>query len=155
MQVSPYFRYTFTPADARTAEQRHPRLMTELGMLSGDIICLQEVGENYISLLSDGLGQRGYTGQFYQKTLGIMEGLATFYNNTMFDCIAVEKISYNEMLADALQEEGIDYPADADDHVFLVMKMKHLETDLIVTVGNIHSGNNLASLTALERKYHF
>ena len=116
--------------------------MAELGMLAGDIICLQEVGEDYISLLSDDLGQRGYTGQFFQKTLGTREGLATFYNNTVFDCIGVEKISYNEMLADALQEEGIDYPVDGGcdrDHVFLVMKMKHLKTDLMVTVGNIHT----------------
>ena len=67
--------------------------MAELGMLAGDIICLQEVGEDYISLLSDDLGQRGYTGQFFQKTLGTREGIATFYNNTVFDCIGVEKIS--------------------------------------------------------------
>ena len=111
-------------------------------MLAGDIICLQEVGEDYMSLLSEDLGKRGYTGQFCQKTLGTKEGLATFYNNTVFDCIAVEKISYNEMLADALEEEGIDCCGDAGydrDHVFLVMKMKHLKTDLTVTVGNIHT----------------
>merc|ERR1712168_539623 len=40
--------YSYTLADARTAEQRHPRLMAELGILAGDIICLQEVGEDYI-----------------------------------------------------------------------------------------------------------
>ena len=143
LHFSPYiFRYSYTPNDARTAKQRHPRLMDELAMLAGDIICLQEVGEDYISLLNDDLGQKGYTGQFFQKTLGTKEGLATFYKNTEFDCTAIEKISYNDMLAEALRDEDLDpvaTPGTMRDHVFLVMKLKHLKTDMTVVVGNIHT----------------
>jgi len=134
--------YSYTPADARTSEQRHPRLMAELGMLAPDILCLQEVGEDYLHLLSSDLGERGYAGQFYQKTLGTREGLVTFYKKTEFDCLAVEKISFNEMLADAVEAEGLERSVAGEcerDQVFLVMRLKHVQTDMVVTVGNIHT----------------
>ena len=70
--------------------------MAELGMLASDIICLQEVGEAYLPLLSLELAERGYAGQFYQKTLGTQEGLATFYRKTEFDCLAFSSRQFEQ-----------------------------------------------------------
>ena len=116
--------------------------MAELGMLAADIICLQEVGEAYLPLLSADLAERGYAGQFYQKTLGTQEGLATFYRKSEFDCLSVEKISFNEMLADVVEVAGLDHAVTAGcerDQVFLVIKLKHLRTDRMLTICNVHT----------------
>ena len=136
------FRYTFTPANCRTSEQRHQRLISEIRILDADIFCFQEVGVNYYSTLSNDLSEMGYNGDFCQKTLGTQEGLAIFYRKSAFECLSVKKLSFNEMLFEALEDVGLDASTSEPcerDHVFLLAKLQHLKSEKTVTVGNIHT----------------
>ena len=83
--TSSYVRYQYTPDTARTALQRHPALVSELEELGGDILCLQEVGLDYEPHLSAELRSRGYTGAFHPKTMGTMEGCATYWRTGQFE----------------------------------------------------------------------
>ena len=84
----------------------------------------------------------GYTGYFCQRTLGTQEGLATFYRESAFECLDVKKLSFNEMLGEALESAGFS-PSSGKvcekDEVFLLTKFKQLKTNNFVTVGNIHT----------------
>ena len=116
--------------------------MAELAVLDADILCLQEVGEDYLPVLSLDLEERGYAGEFYKKTLGIKEGSATFYKKDEFEFVSVDKISFNEMLDEAVEAADLDKSVAVScqrDQIFLVMKLKHLKTGKMVTVGNIHA----------------
>merc|ERR1719483_1430806 len=72
--------YQYTPDDSRSSMQRHPKLMTELEMLSGDIICLQEVGDGYEQYLMSEMAQLRYKGEHNRKVQKAQEGLVTLYN---------------------------------------------------------------------------
>ena len=116
--------------------------MEEMKALNADIFCLQEVGVSYHPMLSKALEEIGYTGDFYQKMLATQEGLATYYRKSAFECLAVKKISYNEMLSEALGLIGLDPSLSMEwerDQVFLMTKLTHLKTREIVTIGNIHT----------------
>ena len=68
--------------------------MSELEVLNGDIVCLQEVGVDYYPFLVTEMKQRGYTGDFLPKTMGTLEGEATFYKHSMFEKIQVMSLQY-------------------------------------------------------------
>jgi len=134
--------YQYTPDTGRTAVQRHPRLMEELAALAGDIICLQEVGEDYHPLLAAELGERGYTGHYCGKQLGTREGLATFYKRDRFKLEQVALTSWNQMLEEAGQERGVGaelVEAVARDHVFLLLQLRCQTTGRLLSLGNIHT----------------
>ena len=82
-------RYQYTPDTKRTSLQRHEAVMSELEVLNGDVVCLQEVGVDYYPFLVTEMKQRGYTGDFLPKTMGTLEGEATFYKHSMFEKIQV------------------------------------------------------------------
>ena len=135
-------RYQYTPDDSRTSQQRHDKLIRELDVLQGDIVCLQEVGEEYQPFLSSELGERGYMGEYFRKTMGTREGSATYFKKGEFELLDVQKLTFNEMLEEALDGANIDTSVAAScarDHVFLIVKLKHLKTRKVVTIGNIHT----------------
>jgi len=134
--------YPYTPKDHISSSQRHGTLMKELEVLNGDIICLQEVEESYFPLLEQDLKTRGYAGAYHVKTMGAKEGLATFYRENSFKLLDVKKYKFNDDLAEALKMKGIskDFGRPFErNHVFLVTKLKHLQTGNKFRVGNIHT----------------
>ena len=133
--------YQYTPDTCRTSLQRHESIMAELDVLQADILCLQEVGLDYQPYLTTELGHRGYVGDYYPKTMGTMEGVATFFKKSQFEVVDVVKISFNEMLKDECDKRGIDYISlDCErPHVFLITKLRHNNSGRILTIGNIHT----------------
>ena len=116
--------------------------MAELDVLDGDIICLQEVGEEYQPFLNSEMIDRGYKGQYLRKTMGTREGAATFYKKNQFEILDFVKVSYNEMLEEAFEAADLDKSAASGclrDHVFLILKLQHLKTGRVLTIGNIHT----------------
>ena len=98
--------YRYTPDTHRTALQRHDSIMSELDVLHPDILCLQEVGVDYYQFLSAELAHRGYQGDFCPKTMGVMEGGATFYKKSQFECVEVMKYSFNDMLEEECERNA-------------------------------------------------
>jgi len=134
--------YQYTPDDSRTAQQRHSKLIKELDVLNGDIVCLQEVGDEYQPFLSSEMAERGYKGEYFRKTMGTREGSATFYKKNEFELVDVQKVSFNEMLEEAMDASDIDVKAAtycARDHIFLIVKLQHQKSGKILTIGNIHT----------------
>jgi len=134
--------YPYTPPDCRTAKARHPRLTAELECLAGDILCLQEVGSNYHSLLQETLQSQGYCGEYLRKELDTEEGLATYWREETFSHIQSNRYSFNTMLESALIRVGKDPGLATDcsrDHVLLVITLQHRHTGHILTVANIHT----------------
>jgi len=134
--------YQYTPDDSRTAQQRHSKLMGELDVLNGDIVCLQEVGEGYQPFLTTEMASRGYRGEYCRKTMGTQEGSATFFKKDEFEIVDVQKLSFNEMLEEAVEAANLDTSIAAScarDHIFISVKLKHLKTGKVLTVGNIHT----------------
>eukprot|EP00090_Calanus_glacialis_P013601 TRINITY_DN22262_c0_g1_i1.p1 TRINITY_DN22262_c0_g1~~TRINITY_DN22262_c0_g1_i1.p1 ORF type:complete len:382 (-),score=109.82 TRINITY_DN22262_c0_g1_i1:211-1356(-) len=134
--------YQYTPDDSRTAQQRHSKLMGELDVLNGDIICLQEVGEDYQPFLTSEMADRGYKGEYFRKTMGTREGSATFFKRDEFEFFDVQKLTFNEMLEEAMEAENIDVSAAAScarDHIFLIVQLRHLKSGKVLTIGNIHT----------------
>ena len=71
-------------------------------------MCLQEVGEEYQPFLSSELGERGYIGEYFRKTMGTREGSATYFKKGEFELLDVQKLTFNEMLEEALDTMNID-----------------------------------------------
>ena len=136
-------RYNYTPEDCRTSLQRHARLMEELEVLDGDILCLQEVGVEYQPLLDRELEKRGYRGEYCRHVHeGDGQGDATFFKIDKFDCLQVVRLTFNEMVAEAVEEAEQDKEVlkkCLKDETFLILKLKHLQTGKTITIGNIHT----------------
>ena len=111
-------------------------------MLHGDIVCLQEVGEGYQPFLASEMADRGYMGEYCRKTMGTREGSATFFKRDEFEFFDVQKLSFNEMLKEAVETANLDSSLAAScarDHIFLIVQLKHLKTGKMLTIGNIHT----------------
>ena len=96
---------------------------------------------DYYQYLVAELAHRGYTGDFCPKTMGAMEGGATFYKKSHFKCVDTHQFSFNEMLREECEKRNVNYEKleCERDHVFLVTKLCHSGSNKIVTVGNIHT----------------
>jgi len=136
--------YEYTPADCRTSLQRHDRLMAELDVLDGDIICLQEVGVDYEPVLTGELEKQGYVGEYCRHVgQGDGQGDATYFKTDKFELLQVERFTFNEMLAEAvegkLEEDKEILEKSLTDETFMILKLKHLKTGTTFAVGNIHT----------------
>ena len=112
-------------------------------MLDGDIVCLQEVGVKYEPVLARDLEKQGYKGEYCQHVgQGDGQGDATFYKANKFECLEVEKFTFNEMLKEAVEKVGIKkvvLEKCMKDETLLILKLKHIESGSILTIGNIHA----------------
>jgi len=135
--------YSYTPSDCRTSMQRHDKLMTELEVLAGDIVCLQEVGVEYQSFLEKELEKRGYSGEYCRHIQqGDGQGDATYFRKDKFESLEVHMFSFNQMLEEAVEADGQDKAILGKcqkDEMFHILKLKHLKTGKVLTIGNIHT----------------
>lgn len=82
-------------------ENRKKRILEELDSYSADIICLQEV-ENHVFLndLEEQYLAKGYEGLFCEKKpifqQDFQEGLALFYNTSLFTRVASQSARFSE-----------------------------------------------------------
>ena len=117
--------------------------MAELGVLDGDIVCLQEVGVEYEPVLAGELEKQGYKGEYCQHVgEGDGEGDATFYKTDKFECLKVERFTFNEMLKEAVEQVGMKQDIldiCMKDETLLILKLKHIESGSLLTIGNIHA----------------
>ena len=75
--------YFYLPKSHYGQISRHERLVEELTYLDGDILCLQEVPEQYhASMLEPALRMRGYVGVYYTRDDDL--GLAIYVKEDKF-----------------------------------------------------------------------
>merc|ERR1712098_7344 len=135
--------YDYTPEDCRTSLQIHDRLMAELRVLNGDIVCLQEVGVEYQPFLAKELEKQGYKGEYCQHVgQGDGQGDATYYKTEKFECLQTKRFTFNQMLEEAVEKVGVNKEIldnCVKDETFLILQLKHIESGTLLTVGNIHA----------------
>ncbi|XP_071495606.1 uncharacterized protein [Diadema antillarum] len=123
--------YPFCPTGYREMMERHPQLMVELHHHGdADIFCLQEVETSYYqAALQPAMERLGYSGNHFEKALGIREGLATFYKRERFSLVKQEVAHFKDLIAQKLQEE-----TNLDDRLKdAIIKRAEYETPVMLT----------------------
>jgi len=137
--------YSFTPSGHYYSSERHPQLIEELQVLDGDIICLQEVGSKYYEkILKPSLRKLGYNGVFVEKSnFWYSEGEATFFKTNKFELLAKRSYTFNEMLRSLVEAKITANRREilkraVRPQVFLILQLKHITTQEILSIGNVH-----------------
>lgn len=139
--------YSYTEREFLELKYRHDRLMEELQLLDGDIVCLQEVEPEYYSnYLQPAFKSLGYDSLIKKRTDDYFaEGEATFYKTNRFTLVSSSTHSLAELAEKDLAETGLDDNLKASvrkylnrPDVLVITKLQCNNTGNIVTVGNVH-----------------
>ena len=89
------------------------------------------------------------------KVMGVPEGEATFYRREKFTLVQETSFSCNELLEMVVNSTDIENKQEilekaAISQIFLVVKLQHLQTNKVVTIGNIHTVWNYFNLLNLS-----
>lgn len=141
-------QYQWSGEDKLSMEARHPRLMKELKYLAADVICLQEVDPGYFeSTLLPELREQGYDGKFIKRGGECNEGEATFFRTSRFALEDSKGCVLQDLASKELESASLDEDIKASvrqaikqksNSVVMLTKLKCVNSDASVTVGNIH-----------------
>ncbi|XP_014681232.1 PREDICTED: glucose-repressible alcohol dehydrogenase transcriptional effector-like [Priapulus caudatus] len=142
--------YEQTPVNLRPMNARHPLILAELLLHNSDIICLQEVSQEYYTtqLLPD-LQRQGYAGVFHRRADDL--GQPICYKQQRFELVQEETHAVRELARDKLYETGVlreDDDVDAEESIMrklqhpcllVLAKLRCKLTGRLLTVANVHT----------------
>lgn len=125
---------------------REQLLIEELLVYDCDVLCLQEVDSSlFIRILLPLLGSRGYHGRLSLKGDKGTEGVATFWRMSVFELIALEKVSMSEACDDPKNSDLFGSLSDVVtkslrkvSSVGQVVRLAYVQTGRVVVLVNTH-----------------
>lgn len=141
--------YPHISKEVLSHNQRYPKILQEILFYSPDLICMQELSQNY-NVINLELAKHGYTKVFKKKTNEKQDGCAIFYKTKVFELVEKFFIEFKSSSIKLLNR----------DHVGLAVALKFRNKVLIVATthlllnlkrGEIQLGQLVAFVQALEK----
>ncbi|KAJ1674703.1 Glucose-repressible alcohol dehydrogenase transcriptional effector [Spiromyces aspiralis] len=145
--------YSYCPSWAVDWQYRRDLILSELAILSSDILCLQElVLGDYESFFRPKLAESGYAGMFWQKSRARtmneeerknVDGCAIFYRTSLFELVGTHLLEFQRA---AMTRKSVQRSEDlfnrflTKDNIcgFVVLRHKTLEGGPLLIVANTH-----------------